>query len=527
MAWITEQKNTLSAVFYLGAMLVYLRFDQTRKMSLYLGALGLFVLALLSKTVIVTLPAALLVIFWWQRGRLSWRRDVLPLMPFFLVGMAAGVLTAWVERKLSGREGHGVPAYARRALPDGGPRDLVLSGQALLACGIDFHLPALACQPGGLVAISCSRRRRCCSWRRIVGAAAAMARAAGGAVFFVGTLFPVLGFLNVFPFTYSFVADHFQYLASLGVITLVSAGVALLLGRWRLWGRPAGYAVCLHVAGDLGVSDLAAEPDVRRHRNTLPDDHRQKSRLLDGPQQPWPAPGRPRTGGRGHRPLSEGPGNQARLREAYDNLGVVLADRGQVDEAIAHYREGAGNQARLRRGPLNLGQRLAGRRQVDEAIAHYRKALEIKPDYAEAHYDLGRSFGGPRTGRRGHRPLSEGAGNQADYAEAHNNLGVALAGRGHFDEAIAHFQQAVEIKPDDAEFHYNLGLALQAQEKIDDAVAQYQEALKIKPDYAAAHGKLADLLAARNNLDEAVRHYLVALRLDPHSVLGHTNWADF
>src|SRR4030042_6688856 len=66
VAWITEQKNTLSAVFYLGAMLVYLRFDESRKRSLYGLAMGLFALGLLSKTVTATLPAALLVIFWWQ-----------------------------------------------------------------------------------------------------------------------------------------------------------------------------------------------------------------------------------------------------------------------------------------------------------------------------------------------------------------------------------------------------------------------------------------------------------------------------
>ncbi len=105
VAWITEQKNTLSAVFYLAAMLVYLRFDQTRKAAWYGGALGLFVLGLLSKTTAATLPADLLVIFWWQRGKLSWRRDVGPLLPFFVLGAATGVFTAWVERKLIGADG--------------------------------------------------------------------------------------------------------------------------------------------------------------------------------------------------------------------------------------------------------------------------------------------------------------------------------------------------------------------------------------------------------------------------------------
>src|ERR1700691_5106687 len=104
VAWISEQKSTLSAVFYLASALVYLSFDHTRRRSSYLWALGLFVLALLSKTVTATLPAALLVIFWWQRGRLDWRHDVRPLLPWFTLGAAAGIFTAWVERAFVGAQ---------------------------------------------------------------------------------------------------------------------------------------------------------------------------------------------------------------------------------------------------------------------------------------------------------------------------------------------------------------------------------------------------------------------------------------
>lgn len=105
VAWITEMKNTLSAVFYLSAMLCYLRFDENRGGRWYAAALGLFLLALLSKTVTATLPAALLVIFWWRRGRLDWRSDVLPLAPFLLLGAVSGLFTAWVERTINGAEG--------------------------------------------------------------------------------------------------------------------------------------------------------------------------------------------------------------------------------------------------------------------------------------------------------------------------------------------------------------------------------------------------------------------------------------
>ena len=105
VAWISELKNMLSGVFYFGSLLAYLKFDRTRNLASYAVALVLFVLGLMSKTVIATLPAAILIIFWWKRGQLSWRRDVLPLIPFFLLGTAAGLFTAWVERSLIGEEG--------------------------------------------------------------------------------------------------------------------------------------------------------------------------------------------------------------------------------------------------------------------------------------------------------------------------------------------------------------------------------------------------------------------------------------
>jgi hypothetical protein len=105
VAWISEQKSTLSAVFYLGSALAYLHFDRTRRRGQYFLALGLFAMALLSKTVTATLPATLLLVFWWQRGRLEWKRDVRPLLPWFVVGASAGLFTAWVERNMIGAQG--------------------------------------------------------------------------------------------------------------------------------------------------------------------------------------------------------------------------------------------------------------------------------------------------------------------------------------------------------------------------------------------------------------------------------------
>ncbi len=261
VAWITEQKNTLSAMFYLGAMLVYLRFDQARKTSLYWWALGLFVLGLMSKTTAATLPAALLVIFWWQRGRLSWHRDVRPLAPFFVLGLLAGLLTAWVERKLIGAEGDGVRSDVRGTLPAGRPGHLVLSGQALLAHGSDFHLPSLAGQPGRLVAISISGGGvAVVGW--IVGVAATVARTAGGIAFLRRHALAGIGILQRVSVHIFFRGRSFPVFGELGgdYFGLSRCGVAAgALGALASSGRIRGL---FGVVGNVGDFDLAAEPDV-------------------------------------------------------------------------------------------------------------------------------------------------------------------------------------------------------------------------------------------------------------------------
>ncbi len=237
VAWVSEQKSTLSGFFYLASALVYLHFDRTRRKPLYFLALGLFVLALMSKTVTATLPAALLVIFWWKRGRLDWRRDVLPLVPWLAAGVSAG-LTAWVEsaRKLIGAQGS---RYALTFL-----QRLLLAGRvpwfyvwkAIWPADLMFIYPHWKIDSGDVsqyffpallatVAI-------------VLGWLARKTRAPLAVfLFFMGTLFPALGFLNVYPFRYSYVADHFQYLALLGIIIPVVAGLTIMARRVPMVSR--------------------------------------------------------------------------------------------------------------------------------------------------------------------------------------------------------------------------------------------------------------------------------------------------
>src|SRR5581483_11393346 len=105
VAWLAEAKNTLSGVFFFGCILAYLRFDESRSRRAYALVLLLFVLGLLAKTIVAMAVVVLPVLFWWKRGSLSWKRDLRPLTPLFILGIVAGALTAWMERNLSGAEG--------------------------------------------------------------------------------------------------------------------------------------------------------------------------------------------------------------------------------------------------------------------------------------------------------------------------------------------------------------------------------------------------------------------------------------
>jgi protein O-mannosyl-transferase len=490
VAWISELKNTLSAVFYLGAAITYLRFDQTRKLTLYLPAIGLFTLGLLSKTVVATLPAALLVVFWWQRGRLQWRRDVGPLLPFFALGVAAGLFTAWVERALIGAQG----------------ADFDLSlGQRCLICGraIWFYLGKFF-WPADLIFVYPHWQISVTAWQQYLYPVAALLLLAvlwrrrrrtraplAAALIFVGTLFPVLGFCNVYPFIFSFVADHFQYLASLALATLFSAGTALLLTRLKHQGRALGQC------GFMALVAVLAVLSWRQSRMYANIEALYRSTLQSNPDC-W---------------------------MAHNNLGNVLIARGQVDEAIEHYRKALAIKPNYVEAHDNLAVALAGRGQVDEAIEHYLKALEIKPDAAEAHNNLANALAGCGRSDEAIVHYLRALEIKPGFAEAHNNLGLALAKRGRTDEAIGHYRRAVEIRPDFADAHNNLGVALISAGPSDEAIDRYRNALQIKPDYAEAHFNLANALATRRQTDEAMVHYQKALEHRPTYAEAHNNFA--
>jgi tetratricopeptide (TPR) repeat protein len=524
VAWITEQKNTLSLALYLASALAYLRFDETRGPRAYAAALSLFVLSLLCKTVTATLPAALLVVFWWRRGRLSWRRDVLPLAPWLVLGASAGLFSSWVEKAYVGAQGADF--------------NLSLAGRALVAGrAIWFYVGKLA-WPAGLNFIYPRWTVDASDWRQWLfplGAVAAVAalwalrrrsRAPLAAcLIFVGSLFPALSFVNLYGARYSWVWDHWQYLPDLSLIGLGAAG---LVGGWRLVPalRPAGPALAaalLLLLGALTWSHCAMfSDDETLWRSTLGRNptcwmayNNLAAKLVaDGRVAEAMADLRAS--------LEFGPGNAA----AYATLGDALCKQGRLVESFAQYGRSLEIEPNNVQTLTNLGGALLRAGRIDEAVARYGRALALDPEMAGASAGLGDAY--LLSGRTDEALAELRRALELDPGDvpARVNLGAALAQKGRVDEAIAEFREALRLDPTYAPARINLGNALLQAERAADAIAQFTQALAAAPSSSAAHNGLGLGLMMSGQRDQAIAQFQRALELDPDNAGARRNLAD-
>jgi protein O-mannosyl-transferase len=561
VAWISEQKNTLSAVFYLLAALAYLRFDGTRRRSAYVLALALFVLALLTKTVTATLPAALLVVLWWRRGKLGWTRDVLPLVPWLAAGAASGLFTAWVERTLIGAEG--------ADFTFGAVQRLFLAGRVIV-----FYLHTLA-WPAHLMFIyprwpmGADAGWGCLYLVAVLALGAALAflsrRMRGplaGFLIFAGTLFPALGFVNVYPFLFSFVADHFQYLASIGILVPAAWGLWWAAGRlplgpngrawlpfavpallgvltWRQAGEyrdsetlyratlarnPSAWLIHFNLAVTLGMGPQHLQEAILEYEATVrlkPDHWRAHNNLASALLK---MPGRSADAvAEYEEALRYNPG----YAEAHNNLGIALEDiPGRLPDAEAHLRSAIRLRPDYDAAHSNLGtllQRKPG--SLDEAIGEFRAALRTAPGDAAYHYDLANALSlEPGRDAEAMAEYQAAISLRPGYAEAHSNLGVALSHLpGRLDDAVAEFQTALRLDPEAEDIHANLAGALaKIPGRKAEAISEYSAALAIDSSDAQSHYALGLLLSsARGRLQDAVSEFEAAVRLSPGFAEAH------
>jgi tetratricopeptide (TPR) repeat protein len=490
VAWITELKNTLSGVFYFAAALVYLKFDDTRSSRLYGIALVLFVLALLSKTVTATLPAGLLIVLWWKRGSLDWRRDVVPLLAMFAFGIAGGAMTAWFEHAYIGARGAAFDfTFIERCL---------IAGRAVW-----FYLVSLVWPVNLSFVYPRWQVSQSVWWQYVypiamIGLLAALwlyrgrSRAPLAALLFFGvTLGPALGFVNVYPFKFSFVADHFQYLASASIIALVCAAIARGFDR-PSWTKARSFA-CVVLVGVLGVLAWRQSHDyvnaATLYRATI----------------------------------ARNPGAVM----AHTNLAMELNNSGdpaQIAEGVEHARLALQFEPDDVEARFNLagGLMLLGR--FGEALTEYdvvAAALAASPmtdpqRMAAFHRSYGKAL--HASGRKGEAIVQYAASLRIapDSAATHTDLGVALGQQGRVDEAIQHFSDALRLEPSVADRHTNLGSALMQAGRVESALAEYRAAVALAPNVPDVYADLGTALLAAGRAAEAIPQFEAALRLDPN-----------
>src|SRR6266849_4025504 len=471
VAWISELKNTLSGALCAGSALMYLKYDQNRERSAYFIAFVLFLAGLMTKTVIVTLPAVLLVIFLWKRGTLAWTRDLKPLVPFFLVALGAGLVTIWVEQKFCAEHGETF--------------DFSLIDRLLIAGRLFwFYLIELFWPKDLMIIYPVWNISQTVWWQYLFPVAVLILflwlwiirkKSRGpfaAAICFLLMLFPVLGFFNLSYFMSGlgparhdaiFRADHFQYLATMAIIAPVSTGVAWLAGQIKASPRPALYAASAALL--LLLASLTwAQSTIYRDAETC-----FRSVIAKNP-------------------------NSATARI---NLGGALLKKGLVDEAIAQSKRSIEIDPDYQFGHYNLGIALLRKGEVDGAIAHLRTVLGTNPNHSKAYYSLATALVQKGETNQAIAYYDRALKLQPDFPDAHCNLANLLLEKGEIDQALAHYRTALALQPDNTGAHYNLAFGLVRKGELEPAIAELRIALRIDPAYPDAESLLRDLLARK------------------------------
>lgn len=484
VAWLMGRKDLLATLLYLLAATVWTSFIEAprskRRTRRYFLALGLFALGLLCKSMGITLPAALLVLHWWRRGRVT-GLDLLRLAPFFVVG--AGIAVADLSYYEEAVEmDH---AYSERP---------IVAAKALW-----FYLGKLL-WPSDLVAIYPRWEVDATNpfaWGWVVTALALPAilwllrhrigrGALAGALFFALTLSPVLGFVEFGYMQFSFVADRYQYLAGVGPLAVAISAVANGVRRYRLpkSSLAASAAVALALLGALTWCQAGVYRDeatffhhVIERNPTARDAHLNLSRALfeSGRWEEGLAAVRTHIAQRPNAPLG------------HYNAGLALQRLGRPDEALQRLQRAILLDGDMDNAHFVAGLALAQLGRLDEAAQHHRRALEINPNHLAARINAGKALG--RLGRLAEAELhiTLALGISPNHQGALMALAATRFLQQRHQEALDLYSRVVELAPGNAQAHSGLGAALHYLGRNDEALKRIDQALALNPALTLAH----------------------------------------
>ncbi len=496
VAWATELKNTQSGLFYLLAILLFVKGlnasdHEVRKISRKDALVLLFaVLALVSKSSTVVLPLVLGLCAWWMEGRVRWR-SVMRLAPIFVLSAMAATATIWMVHLNAGDDHSQAARSLAQRLATSGDVFWFYLGKLFWPSPIMFIYPRWQIDPAQWTA-----------WLPFVAAAAVMTvlwiyRKSWGRPYFFAlsyfgiALLPVLGFADQYFWRYSFVGDHFQYLAGIGPLALAAAA-AVKVSEMFVAAKPwpslgLGVVLCLF----LGILTWR-QAWVYESEETLWTDT-----------------------------LNKNPG----CALARNNLGNIFVRQGHVDDAMALFRAGLVLDPKDSDLLSSLGNAFLKKGDWDAAADQFQKAVEIDPANFGAYNNLGTAYAQKGQVNEAIVQYEQALQIHPHYADAHNNLGNLLLQNGETTEALEQFHKALEINPNDVDALNNLGWALLRQGKTDEAIDELHHALAIDPANVKALNNLGIALAQGGHLDEAVIQFEKVLQLMPGDANAQNNLA--
>ena len=490
VAWVAERKDVLCAFFWMLTVWSYIRYVERPGVYRYLVILLFFILGLMSKPMIVTLPFVLLLLDYWPLGRLRYPKsiDSIPLysnppvfhlvwekIPLFILSALSSIATFLVQQS-----GGALGSLNEYSLSVRIANALVSQASYIGKMVWPFHLAILYPHPGTL------------PFWKVAGASLLLVSISlmalwvmrphpwfiVGWLWYMGTLVPVIGIVQV---GFQGMADRYTYVPLIGIFIIIVWGVSELVAGWRY------KKIVFGTIGGASLLILMATTWVQAGywKNSIT--------LFE-------------------RALEVTSNNYV----AYNNLGNALAARGKTSEAIGHYLDALLINPDYAAAYNNLGLALVKEGRTSEAIGRYSEALRINPDFKEGHNNLGIAFAkhGNTTEAIWHytRALQIDPG----YSRAHINLGGALVAQGKPEKAIYHYSEVLRINSGyKTEAHYSLGNLWFAQGKPEKAIYHYSEALRINPDFEKAHNNLGIALIRKGKIEEAITHFREALRIKP------------
>jgi tetratricopeptide (TPR) repeat protein len=486
VAWVAERKDVLSSLLWFLTMIAYARYAERPSVGRYFLTLVLFVLGLMAKPMLVTLPFVLLLLDYWPLGRLfnpkfSTVRLLLEKLPLIILSAASSIITFIVQQK----GGAMVVIPFKERIANTAISYLAYIGKMFWP----VHLAVLYPHPAGFISAA-----KAISYAITLVLITALLLYYGrrykylavGWLWYLGTLIPVIGIVQVGS---QAMADRYTYIPLIGLFVIIAFTIAELAPKIPF----RKILLTVLAAAVLIACVIATSIQLKFWENSF---------LLF------------------ERALAVIEGNSI----IQNNLANVLIDQGKTEDAAKLLSKSLKSIPNSPEIHNNFGNALRQLDRKDEAIEHFKFALEIDPNFSEARYNLGLTLADEGKYNEAIEQFNIYLGSDVNLAQLHQDLKTLFVKEGSIDDTITRrLKKTLASKPDLVEVVSYLGYAVAQSGKPDQAVEYYYLALKIEPNNILTHGRLALALAAVGRIDEAIEQCRFVLAARPSDFEMYAN----